>query len=238
MHQQWKTMIARCENTNRPEYSRYGGRGIKVCNSWHDFDKFKEWMVSSGYVINGIKRTQTIDRIDVNGDYCPDNCRLVNMKVQDNNKRNNIYVKYGDETHTLAEWSSIMNINYQTLCKRYNDLGWRGKKLFRPIMQGSEKDIPRITLTYKGKSTTIHKLSMTTGIKEATLLYRYHKGLRDDDLTKPVYRGTTIEYQGKQMTFMQLEKLSGINANTIKSRYCKGIRGSKLLEKPHKNQYK
>lgn len=92
MHQQWKTMIARCENTNRPEYSRYGGRGIKVCNSWHDFDKFKEWMVSSGYVINGIKRTQTIDRIDVNGDYCPDNCRLVNMKVQDNNKRNNIYM--------------------------------------------------------------------------------------------------------------------------------------------------
>ena len=83
----WSAMKNRCENPNHMHYKNYGGRGIKICPEWHDFITFRNWAVSTGYDENAPKGQCTIDRIDVNGNYYPDNCRWVDMKTQNGNRR-------------------------------------------------------------------------------------------------------------------------------------------------------
>lgn len=95
----WIKMKGRCYNTNDMSYNNYGGRGIKVCDEWrNDVKSFYEWSIQNGYAEN-----LTIDRIDVNGDYEPENCRWVDRKTQCNNQRNNHYVEYRGEKLTLAQ---------------------------------------------------------------------------------------------------------------------------------------
>ncbi|MDL2273456.1 hypothetical protein LJC34_02775 [Oscillospiraceae bacterium OttesenSCG-928-G22] len=115
----WKEIKKRTSNANNPAFDYYGGRGIAMCPDWeHDFKTFYEWALSNGY-----SEHLTIDREDNNGDYSPENCRWVTMKVQANNRRNNRVLSYHDETHTLAEWAEITGINYNTLKHRLR-LGW------------------------------------------------------------------------------------------------------------------
>lgn len=108
-------IIQRCENPNNDKFHRYGERGIKIYSEWrYSFPAFKEWALNNGYSDN-----LTIDRIDVNGDYEPTNCRWATSKVQANNKRNNVFITFNGETHTIAEWSDITGIRYGTLERRY-----------------------------------------------------------------------------------------------------------------------
>jgi hypothetical protein len=123
----WNNIKGRCLNQNDKNYYRYGGRGIKIYPDWiHDYSKFRDWAFNNGY-----KKHLTIDRIDNNGNYEPNNCRWATMKEQANNRRSNINVFWNGDTHTLAEWSEIYSINYGTLRDRY----YRGDvppRLFRP----------------------------------------------------------------------------------------------------------
>lgn len=112
----WCSIKGRCFCVTNVDYNRYGGRGITICDEWkNDFCEFREWAYKTGY-----KDYLTIDRTDVNENYCPDNCRWVDMKTQANNRRNTIYITYDGETHTCAEWSEITGIKYDTLNSRYN----------------------------------------------------------------------------------------------------------------------
>jgi hypothetical protein len=112
-------MKERCNNPNDKGFSRYGGRGIKLCEEWeHDFSKFREWAYSTGYDETLPRGVMTIERIDVNKGYCPENCKWVTMKTQANNKRCNHLLTHNGETKTLAEWSEITKIPYHTLYKR------------------------------------------------------------------------------------------------------------------------
>ena len=86
----WQHMINRCENPNCQDYQNYGGRGISVCDEWKNFSAFEKWALSSGFAPELGSYDCTLDRIDVNGNYEPSNCRWVDMKVQQNNKRNNL----------------------------------------------------------------------------------------------------------------------------------------------------
>ena len=122
----WWNMKRRCYNQNNPYYKNYGGRGIKVCDEWlNDFTKFKEWSLSNGYT-----DTLTLDRKDVNGDYEPNNCRWVNNVVQQNNRRNNRYITYNNQTKTIAQWCRIIGIPRSTLYKRLFILNWSIERAF------------------------------------------------------------------------------------------------------------
>ena len=110
----WCGMKQRCYNQNHVSYAAYGGRGIHICEEWLDnFDSFFEWAFSSGYT-NGL----TIDRIDVNGNYCPENCRWVLSYSQAANRRNNLYINYNNSVVCLSEACRLANINYDAVRSR------------------------------------------------------------------------------------------------------------------------
>lgn len=120
----WLDIRKRCLSPKSRKYADYGGRGIAICEQWADsYVAFREWSLNNGY-----HKGLSIDRIDVNGSYSPENCRWTNSLTQQNNRRCNINVTYQNQTHTLKEWSRIRGINYQTLYTRHK-LGWDTPRL-------------------------------------------------------------------------------------------------------------
>lgn len=113
-----KTMIARCNNTNNHKYSRYGARGIRVCDEWLDYENFRDWALSNGY-----KSGLTIDRIDNDGNYSPSNCRWVDNKTQSRNKSTNRFLEYKGVKKILSDWSKLTGLNHKTIAYRI-DKGW------------------------------------------------------------------------------------------------------------------
>ena len=115
-------MKYRCENRNCPAFRNYGGRGITVCEEWSDvlsgYDIFKEWAMSHGY-----EDYLTIDRINVNDGYHPENCRWIPLPAQNLNRRNNRIIAHNGQSKTLSEWSKEYNIPIKTLHRRLS-LGW------------------------------------------------------------------------------------------------------------------
>lgn len=123
----WLNMIQRCYNPKNTQYFRYGGRGIKVCDEWRDSDKgsenFINWAIENGYTDK-----LTIDRIDSDGNYCPENCRWVNYKVQGNNTSRNTYLHLGRFVFSEQIWAEILGYNSETLYRRRNN-GWSDEEV-------------------------------------------------------------------------------------------------------------
>lgn len=118
VYKEWQGMIARTTNPNQTGYHNYGGRGITVCEEWKKPEPFIEWSLKNGY-----DDTLTLDRIDVNGNYEPDNCRWIPLKDQHSNKRTNKILEYNNEIHTQRQWSEITGIPETTIRSRLR-LGW------------------------------------------------------------------------------------------------------------------
>lgn len=116
----WDSMRQRCNNPKNSAYHNYGGRGITICPEWDEYINFKKWAIQSDYDASAPRGTCTLDRIDVNQPYSPQNCRWVDMRTQSNNKRGTIRLPYNGELKTLTEISKITNIKYPTLWKRYS----------------------------------------------------------------------------------------------------------------------
>lgn len=120
LYQIWIGMKDRCNNPSNKRYDRYGGRGISVCEDWQeDFIKFYNWAIDNGY-----QESLTIDRIDLNGNYGPNNCRWATWREQANNTSRNVSIELNGENHTLSEWADIYGINAKTLYTRIFQLGW------------------------------------------------------------------------------------------------------------------
>lgn len=109
----WRKMKNRCFSPGCDAYERYGGRGITVCQEWSSFKNFRKWALENGY-----KDDLSIDRIDNNGNYCPENCRWATAKQQMNNKSDNHLITFKGKTQTLAQWSEELEINRYTLFNR------------------------------------------------------------------------------------------------------------------------
>lgn len=110
----WRGMIARCEYKKNISYNNYGGRGITVCDEWKDFEKFLEWSLKNNYADN-----LSIDRIDSNKNYEPNNCRWVPISEQGKNKRDSIYISIDNVKMTLKDYCYAFEISYTCAYKRY-----------------------------------------------------------------------------------------------------------------------
>lgn len=117
-------MRNRCHFENDVNYENYGKRGIAVCAEWRDsFEAFRDWAMENGYNPNAPRGECTIDRIDMNGDYEPSNCRWVDIATQANNRRNNRYVTIDGITKTVTEWCRITGVKSSTVYWRIKS-GW------------------------------------------------------------------------------------------------------------------
>ena len=116
LYKKWSGIIQRCTNPNNEHYYMYGGRGITICEEWRkDFYSFYSWAIANGY-----EEGLTIDRIDNNNGYYPENCRWANLETQANNTRRNHYITHNNETKTLTQWARLAEVNVETLRYRVN----------------------------------------------------------------------------------------------------------------------
>lgn len=125
-------MVNRCYNENNPSYKNYGERGIRVCSEWYPITpestvKFIKWALSNGY-----KEGLSLDRIDVNRNYEPSNCRWISMFEQQSNKRNNHYLELNGEVKHIAEWERELGISGTCINERIRR-GWQEEDLLNPI---------------------------------------------------------------------------------------------------------
>ena len=136
IHNIWYLMKYRCEDISSPAYERYGGRGIFICPEWSDgidgYFCFKEWALANGY-----RESLSLDRIDNDGPYSPENCRWSDGYTQANNKRSNILYEINGITKTLAEWAREYDINYKALHRRLR-LGWEIERALSTPLRKSQ----------------------------------------------------------------------------------------------------
>ena len=118
LYRVWDSMRYRCLNPNCQAYKDYGLRGITVCNEWLKFEVFYDWAINNGY-----KKGLSIDRIEVNGNYEPGNCKWSTMKEQGNNRRTTRMIEINGTTKSMKQWAEQYGINYCTVQGRINELG-------------------------------------------------------------------------------------------------------------------
>jgi len=130
-YQCWADMRSRCNNERHSRYDRYGGRGISVCERWKSFEAFKEDM---GLKPDGL----TLDRVDNDGNYEPDNCRWATYHDQNKNKETTTYYEFGGESHTIEEWADIIGMPRSTLSERVHRYKWRIERALTMPLQHKE----------------------------------------------------------------------------------------------------
>lgn len=135
-HRTWGSMIQRCTNKNHHAFHNYGGRGIKICHQWRT--DFLQFLSDMGKRPEGT----TLDRIDVNGDYEPSNCRWATETQQKNNRRDNRYIEWEGETYTLSNLARKYGLTYNILFKRLNANTPIGKALTMPVRVTNRYHIP------------------------------------------------------------------------------------------------
>lgn len=130
-------MKGRCYRKTDDHYKHYGKRGVSMCEEWKtDFKAFYNWAVTHGY-----SEELTIDRIDVNGNYEPTNCRWADIKTQCNNRTSNVIITINGETHNVKEWSELTGIKYATIYQRVRR-GLKGSDILKEVVtRGSGKTI-------------------------------------------------------------------------------------------------
>lgn len=135
LYSRWLSIKDRCRNPKNAQYKNYGGRGITICPEWeNDFYAFRDWAF-----LNGYDESLSIDRIDNDKGYSPDNCRWVDSKIQGNNRRTNHCVTIDGITKTIMQWSEIYGIKYDTINRRIRD-GWSEQDaITKPIIPLGER---------------------------------------------------------------------------------------------------
>lgn len=174
LYQVWCSFRGRCNCPTDVAYKHYGGRGIGYAPEWDDYLTFEKWALETGYQQDvGL----TLERIDVNQGYTPDNCCWADRKRQSNNKRNNLYFTIDDVTHTLAEWCEIYKVPYARVDARINTLGWGFEEaLF------TERKYPVHTITYKGETKTTKEWAEITGLSTDLIRRRLKNGWTPEEI--------------------------------------------------------
>lgn len=134
-------MCRRCYYKKYEFYHRYGGRGITVCDEWlNSYEKFKKWALANGYDYNAPKGKCTLDRIDNDGNYEPNNCKWSTIKEQLNNNSRNVLITANGETHNLQQWANILGTTHNALENRYRR-GWSDEKIINTPIRKYRKAV-------------------------------------------------------------------------------------------------
>lgn len=164
LYEVWVGMKKRCYNSNSPAYKNYGGRGITVCDEWKDnYTAFRDFMLGLGYDDSLPFRSQTLERINVNGNYEPNNCKLVSMKEQNVNRRNNHYVTYKGETKTITEIANEHGLEVENLLNRINYFGYTIEEAVeKPVRNYPRRKAPEYEVD--GESLTLREWAERFGM--------------------------------------------------------------------------
>jgi len=166
LHNTWTNMRQRCNNPNNQDYHSYGSRGIKVCNEWEQsYSTFKKWAIENGWNPNLTQREQSIDRIDVNGNYEPDNCRWVDEITQARNKRNNVWVDFRGKKELLIKIGEEYNIPTKLIHQRYYRDNKRGEDLIAPLREIKKYEI-------HGEFLSVQEISEKYGVTTSAVTNR------------------------------------------------------------------
>ena len=169
----WNNMKRRCSEPSNKSYGSYGARGIRVCEEWNNsFESF--WAdMKEGYADN-----LTLDRIDVDGDYSKENCRWVDIKTQENNRTNNLIIKFNGEDRTLSEIADITGVNYSSIQNRL--------RAGMPIEEAVSIPLQE-QITYNGVTKSVSEFAKEFGITYYQLKKRLMRGWSvDRALTQPL----------------------------------------------------
>lgn len=168
----WARAKHRCNYSTDKDYKHYGGRGIRVCDEWSDsnmgFTNFYNWAMSNGY-----RDDLTIDRIDVDGNYEPSNCRWATIEEQRNNMRSNVLITYKGTTMNLKQWSDMVGVNYRTMCIRY-ERGWEVSDILRTYVRCNVKYVE-----FMDNTKTVAEWAKYFNIKQDTLSARLKRSNYD-----------------------------------------------------------
>lgn len=207
-------MKQRCYNENSINFRYYGGKGVFICDEWlNDCEKFYEWSIKNGYSDN-----LTIDRIDSNKKYSPDNCKWSSKSEQAYNRSMSVKLTLDGRTMYMTEWAKELGIDKKTLSWRYNN-GWSDEEILtRP------RDYKENKLTLNGETHSMSEWSRITGIKVATISYRMRKDWSvEDALTKSSNdREIKITYNNEQKTISEWSTVLNVSKSTLWYRYDKG----------------
>ena len=218
----WGSMRTRCTNPNAPNYYLYGGRGIKLCDEWNEYEIFEEWALSHGYDENAKYGECTLDRIDVNKGYSPDNCRFVSLKVQANNKRNTRYVEFNDQDITLSDFSDVTGIGKSTIRDRMKRMGMTPEEIANTPIDDFQKKI-----TVDGVTDTLTNFCEIYHKNRELVRDRIFRQGWDPKiaLTTPLCFASpkydTHEYMGAIGNYRDFDRAMGFKGGTISSRVRK-----------------
>lgn len=157
LYSKYRSMLDRCYNENNNSYKEYGGRGIKVCSEWQGrkgFLSFYDWALKNGYKVG-----LTIERKDVNGDYCPENCCFVTNEEQQRNKRNNVIFEKDGEKYLETDLAKELGVRESTI----RDRVLRGKDVFAPKFERKKKVVRDDGVIYE----SIREASKANGVHES-----------------------------------------------------------------------
>lgn len=171
----WRNMLERCDNSNRNDRKYYHDKGITVCEEWRDYKKFEEWSFDNGYADN-----LTIDRIDENGNYEPNNCQWITMREQQRKKLGNIWIEYNGETKILTDWAREYGINRATLQSRLE----MGYTFDEALKKKPRINRTSIVVSYNGEEMNITQLSEKLGVSVSLISKELKKGIVIEEVIK------------------------------------------------------
>ncbi len=182
----WRNMIQRCTNSRVPNYHRYGGRGITVCEQWRSFDTFIQDMgrrPARGY---------SIERRENDGNYEPGNCYWATREEQENNKARSVKLTYKGKTLTLTQWARELNLDYEKVRARYK-YGWSVEDIFEAPSNKYHKprshETRSVLITYGDKTQTVTEWATELGVPYEVIRSRHRYGWSPERIIEtPVIR--------------------------------------------------
>ena len=217
-------MRLRCYNENSVNYKYYGGKGVTICDEWLlSFENFFDWAINNGYNEN-----LTIDRIDSEKEYSPDNCKWSTKKEQAYNRSMSVKLTLNGRTMYMTEWAEELGIDKKTLSWRYRN-GWSDEEIL-----SNKKDI---ILEYNGECKNLLEWSKQTGIKKSTLWDRYNKGWKVKDILtrKPKDREIKITYNNERKTISEWAKILNVPKSRLNNRYTRGWTDEEIIKGKRRN---